>query len=120
MATETEQEEGERRAAKNQALFREANEREREINDSGLWLAFVCECAGEACVEQIELTPEEYEKIRENPTHFAIAPGDRHVVPDVERVVAQHQRYWVVDKVGVAGAVAERLDPRSRGDHRRA
>lgn len=120
MATETEHGERGRRAAKNQALFREANEREREVNDSGLWLAFVCECADEACVELIELTPEEYEKIRESPTHFAVAPGERHVVPDVERVVAQHQRFWVVDKVGVAGAVAEGLDPRSGGDHQRA
>ena len=116
MATEIEHGERGRRAAKNQALFREANEREREVNDSGLWLAFVCECADEACVELIELTPEEYEKIRESPTHFAVAPGERHVVPDVERVVAQHQRFWVVDKVGVAGAVAEGLDPRSGGD----
>ena len=64
MATEIEHEEDERRAGKNQALFREANEREREINDNELWLAFVCECVDEACVEQIELTPG---GIREDP-----------------------------------------------------
>jgi hypothetical protein len=119
MATETAHEERERRAGKNQSLFREVNERERE-NDNGLWLAFVCECADETCEEEIELTPEEYEKVRESATHFAVAPGDRHVVPDVERVLAQHQRYWVVEKVGVAAVVAEHLDLRSRGDHQQA
>jgi hypothetical protein len=117
VTTETAREEQQRRAAKNQSLFREVNERERENNNNnGLWLAFVCECTYETCVQEIELTPEEYEQVRENPTHFAVAASDEHVVPDVERVVERHERYWIVEKVGVAAAVAEKLDPRSRGD----
>jgi hypothetical protein len=35
------------------------------------------------------------------------------VIPEAEVVVERHERYWLVDKVGVAGAVAERQDPRS-------
>src|SRR2546430_2339414 len=116
MATDTEREECERRAAKNQSLFREVNERENEINNNTLWLAFVCECVAETCVEQIELTPEEYERLRKNPTHFAVVPSEEHVVPEVERIAEQHERYWVVEKVGEAGAVVIDLDPRrSRG-----
>lgn len=114
MATqETAHEEKERRVAKNQSLFREANEREKENNDSGLWLAFACECADETCAEQMELTPEEYEQVRAIPTHFIVRPGEEHIVPEVERVVERRQRYWVVEKVGEAGAVAEQLDPRT-------
>ena len=112
MATETGHEEQERRAAKNEVLFRELNERERESNHNALWLAFVCECADTTCADQIELTPEEYEKVRKNSTHFAVVAGERHVVGEVERVVEKRHRYWVVEKVGEAAAVAEQLDPR--------
>ena len=111
MATATSHPERERRAAKNESLFREENEREIEDNGNGLWLTFVCECAEEACEEGIELTPEEYEAVRAKPTFFAVAP--RHAVAEVERVAEKHQRYWVVEKVGKAAAVAEQRDPRS-------
>lgn len=117
MATETPPDENERRVGKNQALFREVNERVSDINkEHGLWVTlsdWVCECADESCIERIELTPEQYERVREHPTHFVIAPSKEHVVFNVERVVEQRERYWVVSKVGEAGAVAEKLDPRS-------
>jgi hypothetical protein len=120
MATETE--EHERRAGKNQSLFREVNERVSEINkEHGLWVTlsdWICECADETCTERIELTPEQYERVRKNPTHFVVAPSAEHVVFDVERVVEQHDRYWVVSKVGEAASVAMKLDPHSQGDER--
>jgi hypothetical protein len=122
MAIETDQAEHERRAGKNQSLFRDVNERVNEINQAhDLWLTladWVCECADDTCTERIKLTPEEYEKVRESPTRFCVAPSDEHVVPDVERVVKQHPRYWIVSKVGEAASAATHLDPRSRGDHR--
>jgi hypothetical protein len=34
-------------------------------------------------------------------------PGEQHLVLEVEHVVERTDRYWVVEKVGVAGAVAE-------------
>jgi hypothetical protein len=79
---------------------------------------WICECADETCTERIELTPQQYEKVRESPTHFIVAPSKEHVVPEVARVVEKHERYWVVEKVGEAAAVAEQLDPNSRGDER--
>jgi hypothetical protein len=120
MATAIAHEERERRAGKNQALFREINERVEEINQAhDLWLTlsdWVCECADDTCTERIELTPQQYEEVRESPTHFAVAPSDEHVLPDVERVVERNLRYWVVEKLGDAGVVAEHLDPRSEAD----
>ena len=41
-------------------------------------------------------------------------PDDRHVVPDVERVLETNQRYWIVEKLDRAGAIATKFDPRSR------
>jgi hypothetical protein len=50
------------RAGRNQALYREINERVREINEAfdalpiGEW---ICECANEECFETIDMTQEE-------------------------------------------------------------
>ena len=64
-----------------------------------------CECADVECVATIELTSEAYEGVRSNPRHFAVLSG--HVVPDVERVFGEFDNYVVVEKMNVAGAVAE-------------
>ena len=105
------------RAARNQSLYREVNERVEAINaafDSLLPLGdWICECANEGCVERLALTHEEYETLRSKGTRFAVAAGDAHVFADVERVVERHERYWVVEKVGVAAELAESVDPRA-------
>lgn len=104
------------RVGKNEALFREVNERIRELNESfdssGADLAdFVCECSLESCRDYVQLALAEYEEVRAVSTRFLVAPG--HVwTPDVERPVEQRERYWIVDKVGVAGEVAAERDPR--------
>src|SRR6266487_2317719 len=106
MATEPAHQELKRRAGKNQSLFREVNERVNDVNKShGLWVSlsdWICECADETCTEPIELTPQQYEKVREQSTHFIVAPSKEHVVFEVEWVVEQQARYWVVSKIGRA------------------
>jgi len=118
MAAESAHAERERRAGKNQSLFRDVNERVNDVNkEHGLWVTlsdWVCECADDTCTERIELTPQQYEWVREQPTRFIVAPSKEHVVFDVERVVEQRERYWVVSTVGEAAAVAVQLDPRSQ------
>jgi hypothetical protein len=37
-----------------------------------------------------------------------------HVFPDIERIVAKRDGYFVVEKFGEAGLAAIKLDPRSR------
>jgi hypothetical protein len=102
------------RAAKNQSLFREVNERVEEIAQSfnldSQQLDFICECAHTDCVERLEMSVREYEAIRRVPTHFAVADG--HEIPDVENVVERTSRYVVVAKLGVGGELAHKLDPR--------
>ena len=103
-----------RRAARTEALFRETN----EAIERGVWPAdrqeairFRCECSRMECHTIITLTLDEYEYVRDHPRRFVIAPG--HVTPGAETVVEQHQDFLVVEKTGVSGAEAERLDPRS-------
>jgi hypothetical protein len=105
----------EQRVAKNEALFREVNERIKEVNEP-LALEepsdYLCECGSRDCTEPIALTRAEYERVRSEPTHFAVASG--HVVPDVENVVAENDRYVVVEKSAPAAArIAIERDPRS-------
>ena len=106
----------EKRAASNQTLFREVNERVKELNDGftlvtplGEW---ICECANDTCTERVEMSATEYEKIRGDGARFFVAPGDEHVWPDVELVRERNDRYWIVEKVGRAGEIAESGDPR--------
>ena len=109
-------------AARSQSLFRDVNERVREINAAfnvvlplGDW---ICECAVQECSERISMTSEEYEAVRAHSARFIVAPRDEHLVPEVEVVVERTDRYWVLEKVGEAGELAAKVDPRrvaSRG-----
>jgi hypothetical protein len=103
-----------RQIAYNEALFRDVN----EAIESGRWLgeeaaptAFRCECGHLGCSAMIELSPREYERIREHPKWFAVAID--HQMPEVEHVVQTHPGYLVVEKLGEAGRVAEQRDPRT-------
>jgi hypothetical protein len=95
---------------KNEALFREVNERIRELNDgfdnsTEDPVDFVCECSLEGCRDYVPLTLADYADVRADPTHFLVAPG--HVWhPDNERDIARHERYWIVEKVGPAADAA--------------
>ena len=101
------------RAAKNQALFREVNERvEKLARDFGTSapVSFVCECWDLECARQIELTHEEYEHVRSQPIWFVVAPW--HVLPEVEKTVSSCSRFAIVEKVEAAVPVAVSGDPR--------
>ena len=104
------------RRAKNEALFREANERIREISSAFAHLdpspvQFVCECARPGCTEPIELTLEEYEGVRADATHFFVVAG--HEDRERELVIADRGDYSVVEKIGDAAVAAAEADPRS-------
>ena len=106
----------ERRIGENEARFREVNERLNALlRPHALWRTvsdWVCECPVETCTERITMTPEEYEELRSDPTHFAVVPDMKHVYPEVESVVETHEGYWVVEKKGEAAQVAEDRDIR--------
>jgi chromosome segregation ATPase len=64
----------EERAARNEALFREVNERVEELHDkltSGGTAEFVCECADETCTERLALPLATYERVRKSPLSFS-------------------------------------------------
>jgi len=85
------------RAAQNQTLFREINERVKDLNEGFSFVSpvgeWVCECANDTCTELIEMTAAEYEAIRSDGARFFVATGDEHVWPDVEKVTERGERY---------------------------
>src|SRR4051794_10922653 len=84
------------RAAKNQSLFREVNERIEELRPGEMLIEFACECSNTECTTALPLSDDEYEGVRRFPTHFIVMPG--HELDEVERVVEQNERYAVVEK----------------------
>lgn len=103
------------RAARNESVFRELNEQLGAVatGDPAIPRGFVCECADIACTEVLAVTLDEYERVRKESERFIVAPDVRHVDGSIERVVERRSGYWIVEKTGVAGDVAEQLDERS-------
>jgi len=77
-----------------------------------------CECGAPDCNSLINVRVADYEHIRENPRLFILAHG--HHQPEVERIVARTVDWVVVEKVGRAGEIAERTDPRGEDEPPRA
>ena len=98
------------RFARNEAIFREVNERVADVKDSEARMTdFLCECGNLDCVEEISLTDAEYTKIRSNPATFAVVPG--HALEDVETVIEETDRFTIVEKHPREAAIAEATDP---------
>ncbi|MGB8004224.1 MAG: hypothetical protein WCF27_08165 [Gaiellaceae bacterium] len=101
-----------KRLAMNEALFRDVNERIREISDTfgqkDATYDFLCECSDPSCAEKVVLTPEQYEHVRADSTRFVVAKG--HAMPEIESVVAQAADHVVVEKEGTAADIAIHLD----------
>lgn len=104
------------RVARNEVLFRQVNERVRDVSQAFATLDpspidFVCECGNEECATPISLTLGEYEAVRANPARFVVVPN--HVVTDVDRVVADRGAHLIVEKLPDEQHIARKTDPRS-------
>jgi hypothetical protein len=101
------------RIARNEALFREVNERVKEVSANPVTdqIEFLCECGNEDCTEAISLGLSEYEALRADPLVFGVKPG--HAVLEVEDVVAEDERFHTVRKRPSEGRIALETDPRA-------
>lgn len=105
----------EERLARNEALFREVNERiEQHALRDGTDVheyEFFCECSNIDCVLRLSMPLRVYEDVRSDPTHFVVAPG--HELPEIEVVIRRTLGYQIVKKDGDAGRLVIARDPRS-------
>ncbi|MEN3341388.1 MAG: hypothetical protein V7644_792 [Actinomycetota bacterium] len=101
------------RKARNETVFRKANEEVRSVHTEldlpDGRLPFICECEDERCRTIVQLTEDEYERVRSDGTHFLLAPEHPSSTGEV---VERHDGFWVAAKQGRAAAIAEASDPR--------
>jgi hypothetical protein len=97
----------------NETRSREINEWIDESNEANDATGdpFVCECSDAGCTSTIVLTHLEYEEVRADGTHFAIATN--HEAPDLDALVSQRIGFAIVRKLpGMPARLAIRSDPR--------
>lgn len=104
------------RQARNEALFREVNERIAQLGERAeAWspdgtVEFLCECGEEGgCGQRVRVPMKVYEQVRSQDDRFLVRPG--HETPEIERAVEWTEAYVVVDKVPAAEPYVED-DPR--------
>ncbi len=104
----------EERVAKNEALHREMNEeieKSYESHPAEDYMDIVCECGLSECDAFLKVTRAEYEGIRGDARQFIIVRD--HVVPDVDVVVLETDRFTIVAKPeGEPAEIAGQTDPR--------
>jgi hypothetical protein len=100
------------RKAHNEALFRDANESVRAVQeDLGMpegRMPFICECEDPECRSIVRMTQAAYEEMRQNALRFVISPGH----PSMGETMESHADYSVVEKSGVSAEIAKDTDPR--------
>jgi hypothetical protein len=88
------------RLKENEKLFKLANERlERVVAervDAEQRVPFLCECADEACMGQIDLTLDDYHQVRADPDYFVMLTD--HTRSPGEEVVARRDGYDITQK----------------------
>jgi hypothetical protein len=99
------------RSAKNESIFRAVNEQIRTISEGFAaaeehdLVVFICECSKLDCIAAVSATLEEYRAVQKRPNQSLIVA--EHLDPDRERIVSRTDRFAVVEKLGLAGELAE-------------
>jgi hypothetical protein len=105
----------EERLTRNEATAREINEGVEGSNapaEATDTIRILCECGQLECLGVLAITIAEYEGVRRDPRTFAVTKD--HVMPEVEDVLEETDRFVVVRKrEGVPAQIAEEEDPRS-------
>jgi len=105
--------ERQRRVGLNETIFREVNEQIQDVArrfDMGA-LDLICECGNPSCLARIAMSRPEYERLRADPSQFAMAPG--HEDASVETVVTREKTYHLIRKhSGEPTKLAAEGDPR--------
>ena len=103
-------EERQRRAARNELVFRAVNEQIMDVTERFQAelseLDLVCECADPSCTGMVRLEVEEFSEIDQAENAFIVLRG--HEDAQVEDVVTERPGYVVVRKRDVAARIVEK------------
>jgi hypothetical protein len=100
------------RHAMNESVHRTMNELREKDALAGLTATMncECECSRSECNSGFEITIADYEAVRASGRRFVVAPG--HEEED-EEIIEKAPAYFVIEKVGEQGRIADSLQPRS-------
>jgi hypothetical protein len=108
------------RIVRNEALYRELNERvntlAEDLSTRGVVESeeeageYFCECGLDDCMEKITMNRAEYEAVRASPIRFAIKP--EHLLANVEQLVSQNDRFAVIEKLEGERELVSEHNPR--------
>jgi anti-anti-sigma factor len=95
------------RIVKNEQEFRDYNNRRMQMEagaatDDEDLLPFLCECGDRDCLKTLMLTAAEFSEAHSAGNMFIVKPG--HVYPEVERLVAEHDTFGIVEKANMQPA----------------
>jgi hypothetical protein len=93
------------RAARGEAIFREVNDRIYELSRMNGTAEFLCECGDSGCLVTLEMTPDDYVRVRARRSAFLLRA--EHVDRSIEVVVEERPSFVVVEKLGAAAEIAE-------------
>lgn len=104
------------RVGRNEVVFREVNERLRELGEGFSLVSneaqFVCECGRSTCAERIQMPLGTYEEIRSDPKRFFVIRG--HELLEFEKIIEEREGYLIVEKLpGGPAGLAIKEDPRA-------
>jgi hypothetical protein len=92
------------RQARNEALFREVNERIAQLGERAQAYSpdgtvdFMCECGDDGgCGQRVRVPVDVYERVRAQDDRFLVRPG--HETPELEHAIEWTDDYVVVDKI---------------------
>lgn len=91
-----------RRLIENEVIFKDVNTnikefiKEETAGTPATILPFYCECSDPECIERINLSTTEYERLHKTRRHYITVVG--HEFPEVEKVVSKESHYQVVEK----------------------
>jgi hypothetical protein len=94
------------RQSRNEALFREVNERIAQLGERGqAWSPdgtdFLCECGEEGgCGLRVRVPLDVYDRVRAQDDRFVVRPG--HETPEIEHAIEWTDTYVIVDKIAAA------------------
>jgi hypothetical protein len=98
-------------AARNEILFREANERiaqrGEELGIEAERTPFLCECDDVGCNAVVLLSKDQYTYVRDGGARWFLVAHDH--ANEHTRTVADHGTFRVIEKTGEAGEAAERM-----------
>jgi hypothetical protein len=96
------------RLAENESIFRAGNDRIRALVAEAMpRTPYLCECGNENCFERVELTKEEYERVRAHPARFLVLHGHEDMAAG-EQVVERHADFAIVEKNGKGREIVTR------------